>query len=39
MYELCTEKNKALKVKLAERVAGVEPSAVGWEKTNADFKL
>lgn len=39
MYELCTEKNKNLKVKLTERVAGLQESPLGWEKTNADFKL
>lgn len=39
MYELCTEKNKTLKVKLTERVAAMEESPTGWERTNADFKL
>ncbi|CAJ2513246.1 Uu.00g013650.m01.CDS01 [Anthostomella pinea] len=39
MYELCTERAKGLKVKLAERVADMQPSAQGWEKTNGDFKL
>ncbi|KAH6888536.1 hypothetical protein B0T10DRAFT_488356 [Thelonectria olida] len=39
MYELCTEKNRNLKFKLTERIAAAEPSATGWEKTNADFKL
>lgn len=39
MYELCTEKNRSLKIKLTERAAGMETSAAGWEKTNADFKL
>ncbi|KAI5458703.1 hypothetical protein BGZ63DRAFT_362762 [Mariannaea sp. PMI_226] len=39
MYELCTEKNRNLKVKLTERIANTEPSAAGWERTNADFKL
>lgn len=39
MYELCTEKNKALKVQLTERVAAMEESPAGWERTNADFKL
>ncbi|KAI1342557.1 hypothetical protein F5Y15DRAFT_308915 [Xylariaceae sp. FL0016] len=39
MYELCTDRAKSLKVQLAERVAGMAPSAHGWEKTNADFKL
>ncbi|KAI1133189.1 hypothetical protein F5Y10DRAFT_130953 [Nemania abortiva] len=40
MYELCSDRAKALKMSLAERVADVEPgSGGGWEKTNADFKL
>ncbi|KAH7127543.1 hypothetical protein EDB81DRAFT_809487 [Dactylonectria macrodidyma] len=39
MYELCTEKNRNLKIRLTERAAGMETSAAGWEKTNADFKL
>ncbi|KAF4447993.1 Tetratricopeptide repeat protein 15 [Fusarium austroafricanum] len=39
MYELCTERHKNLKTKLTERVAGMEASAAGWEKTNSDFKL
>ncbi|KAI1371656.1 hypothetical protein F4677DRAFT_287349 [Hypoxylon crocopeplum] len=39
MYELCTDRHKNLKVKLAERVASQQPTPHGWEKTNADFKL
>lgn len=39
MYELCTERHGQLKMKLAERVAAMDESAVGWEKMNADFKL
>ena len=39
VYELCTEKHRNMKMKLAERVAGMEESQAGWEKTNADFKL
>lgn len=39
MYELCTEKNRNLKMKLAEHVAGMDESSAGWEKLNADFKL
>ncbi|KAI1453457.1 hypothetical protein F4805DRAFT_470055 [Annulohypoxylon moriforme] len=39
MYELCTDRHKNLKMKLAERVASKKPSQQGWEKTNADFKL
>ncbi|GKU04189.1 putative protein5 [Fusarium langsethiae] len=39
MYELCTERHKNMKIKLTERIAGMEASAMGWEKTNSDFKL
>ncbi|KAJ4289408.1 hypothetical protein N0V88_006888 [Collariella sp. IMI 366227] len=39
MYELCTDRSRALKVKLSEKVAAMEERADGWEKTNADFKL
>ncbi|KYK56371.1 hypothetical protein DCS_03371 [Drechmeria coniospora] len=39
MYELCSEKNRNLKVKLADRVAAMAESPTGWERTNADFKL
>ncbi|KAI0453068.1 hypothetical protein F5B21DRAFT_309322 [Xylaria acuta] len=40
MYELCSDRAKNLKMRLAERVADMEPrSGSGWEKTNADFKL
>ncbi|KAK0620164.1 hypothetical protein B0T14DRAFT_520699 [Immersiella caudata] len=39
MYELCTEKARSLKIKLSERVAAMNESVNGWEKTNADFKL
>lgn len=39
MYELCTDRAKSLKTRLAERVANREPNPHGWEKTNADFKL
>ncbi|KAJ4257342.1 hypothetical protein NW762_008460 [Fusarium torreyae] len=39
MYELCTERHRNLKLKLTERVAGMEASPAGWEKTNSDFKL
>ncbi|KAI0597798.1 hypothetical protein F4775DRAFT_558647 [Biscogniauxia sp. FL1348] len=39
MYELCTDRAKVLKLGLAERVASMQPSPHGWEKTNADFKL
>ncbi|KAI0447634.1 hypothetical protein F4803DRAFT_271248 [Xylaria telfairii] len=40
MYELCSDRAKTLKTRLAERVADMEPRpGSGWEKTNADFKL
>ncbi|UPL03361.1 hypothetical protein LCI18_014295 [Fusarium solani-melongenae] len=39
MYELCTEKHRNLKLKLTERIAAMEVSSAGWEKTNSDFKL
>lgn len=39
IYELCTEKNRNSKMKLAERVAAIDESVAGWEKTNNDFKL
>lgn len=39
MYELSTDKAKALKLRLAERVASMNESSKGWEKTNADLKL
>lgn len=39
MYELCTDRSKGLKVRLAEKVAAMEPTPQGWEKSNTDFKL
>lgn len=39
MYELSTDRAKSLKMRLAERLADMEPTSQGWEKTNADFKL
>lgn len=39
MYELCTDRSRALKVELSEKVAAMEQAGEGWEKTNADFKL
>lgn len=39
MYELCTERPRPLKMELAEKVAAMDETAFGWEKTNADFKL
>lgn len=38
-YELCTERNRNLKLALAEKVADLDETAKGWEKSNADFKL
>ncbi|KAH6634924.1 hypothetical protein B0J18DRAFT_487078 [Chaetomium sp. MPI-SDFR-AT-0129] len=39
MYELCTDRSRALKVSLSEKVAAQGDRVEGWEKTNADFKL
>ncbi|KAH9210192.1 hypothetical protein DL95DRAFT_371268 [Leptodontidium sp. 2 PMI_412] len=39
IYELCTERSRALKIGLAERVAGLQEGGGGWEKVNGDFKL
>jgi Flp pilus assembly protein TadD len=40
VYELCTERNKEQKVALAEKLAGrKEGGGVGWELSNAEFKL
>ena len=39
MYELCTDRSRALKVRLSEKVAAMQARPEGWEKTNADFKL
>jgi tetratricopeptide (TPR) repeat protein len=40
VYELCTERNKEKKEALAERLAGRrEGGGVGWELSNAEFKL
>ena len=39
MYELCTDKSRVLKTELTEKVAALEMSDLGWEKTNVDFKL
>jgi hypothetical protein len=38
IYELCTERSRALKISLAEKVASMEVKK-GWEKVNGDFKL
>lgn len=39
MYELCTDKSRNLKVRLAERMAAKDATVSGWEKSNVDFKL
>ncbi|PVH78366.1 hypothetical protein DL98DRAFT_590487 [Cadophora sp. DSE1049] len=48
IYELCTERSRALKIGLAEKVAAMQDTdadgghgrgRVGWEKVNGDFKL
>lgn len=40
IYELCTDKSRAFKVGLAERVAALPDSdGTGWEKSVVDFKL
>ncbi|KAA6416218.1 MAG: hypothetical protein FRX48_00938 [Lasallia pustulata] len=39
MYELCTDKSRALKTELTEKVASLDMRDVGWEKTNVEFKL
>lgn len=39
IYELCTEKSKALKMALVGKLADREGSSIGWEKLNADLKL
>ncbi|TPX12440.1 uncharacterized protein E0L32_006852 [Thyridium curvatum] len=39
VYELCTDRPKTLKMDLAQKLADMEPTNKGWEKTNADFKL
>ncbi|KAG4443406.1 hypothetical protein IFR05_001085 [Cadophora sp. M221] len=44
IYELCTERSRALKIGLAEKVAGMSDGGGGtggrgWEKVNGDFKL
>ncbi|KAK1838285.1 hypothetical protein CCHR01_19086 [Colletotrichum chrysophilum] len=38
-YELCTERNRNLKLRLVEKVADQDETVKGWEKSNADFKL
>ncbi|KAG5916478.1 hypothetical protein E4U42_007657 [Claviceps africana] len=38
-YELCTDRHRQLKMKLAECVAAMDELPRGWEKLNAHFKL
>ncbi|OHW96982.1 tetratricopeptide repeat protein 15 [Colletotrichum incanum] len=38
-YELCTERNRYLKLRLVDKVADLDETSRGWEKNNADFKL
>ncbi|KAL0936232.1 uncharacterized protein CTRU02_208447 [Colletotrichum truncatum] len=38
-YELCTERNRNLKLRLVDKVADLDETPKGWEKSNADFKL
>ena len=39
VFELCTDRAKTLKIELAERLARVEGTETGWERSNTDFKL
>ncbi len=39
IYELSTEKARALKLDLTDKVAAQPESEAGWEKANVDFKL
>ncbi|TID24806.1 hypothetical protein E2P81_ATG03920 [Venturia nashicola] len=39
IYELCSERAMELKARLADRVAAVKPSSLGWERSAVDFKL
>ena len=39
IFELCTDRAKSLKIELAERLARVEGTEAGWERSNIDFKL
>jgi trafficking protein particle complex subunit 12 len=40
IYELCTDRSRALKVELEEQVASLPDSdGTGWEKSVLDFKL
>jgi hypothetical protein len=40
IFELCTDKSRALKLRLAEQVAAFpDQDGLGWEKSVVDFKL
>ncbi|KAJ4387097.1 Obg-like ATPase [Gnomoniopsis smithogilvyi] len=39
IYELCTDRSRTLKGTLAAKLAGMDATEKGWEKSNADFKL
>jgi tetratricopeptide (TPR) repeat protein len=39
IYELCTERARDMKTRLAERVASRQPTASGWEKASVHFKM
>ncbi|KAK5149025.1 hypothetical protein LTR04_000177 [Oleoguttula sp. CCFEE 6159] len=39
LYELCAERAREHKARLAERVAAMPPRPEGWERGNAEFKL
>jgi lipoprotein NlpI len=39
IYELCTERARDMKTRLVERVSSAEPTAGGWERAAAHFKL
>ncbi|KAK0662921.1 Trafficking protein particle complex subunit 12 [Lasiodiplodia hormozganensis] len=39
IYELCTERSRERKLELVDKVSALEPSAMGWERQAADFKL
>lgn len=39
IYELSSENNSGLKLKLAEHIASQSASGLVWDKSNADLKL
>lgn len=39
LYELCSDRAKDMKMALAGRVAYLEGTGLGWDRTNAEFKL